>query len=123
MWLAFTDQRLSSLVVGWEETARELVAQFRAAAGRHPDDPRYAELVSALRQVNPRFGTWWDEYPVAGFDSGLRRFRHPVAGHLELDSVHLQVETHPGLTLVLHTPVSSEDAARLRDLMGAERSP
>lgn len=117
MWLAFTDPRLSSLIAGWEKTARELVAQFRAAAGRHPADPRYAELVRELTEVSGDFRAWWEGYPVAEFDNGLRQVDHPVVGRLDLDSAHLRVAEDPALTLVLHTPVGPEDAARLRQLV------
>jgi hypothetical protein len=117
MWLAFSDPRLSSLIVDWDRTARELVAQFRAAAGRNPDDPRYAELVRELSAVSDDFRAWWDGYPVAEFDAGLRQVDHPAVGRLQLDSAHLLVAADPTLTLVLHTPVGPEDAARLRQMV------
>jgi transcriptional regulator with XRE-family HTH domain len=121
MWLAFTDPRLSSLIVGWERTVPELVAQFRAAAGRNPGDPRYAELVRELSAVSDGFRAWWDAYPVAEFDNGLREVDHPVAGRLHLDSAHLRLVADPTLTLVLHTPVGPDDATRLRQMMAAYR--
>jgi hypothetical protein len=117
MWLAFSDPRLDSLIVGWEKSARELVAQFRAAAGRNPGDPRFAELVRELSAVSADFRVWWDAYPVAEFDNGVRQVDHPVVGRLELDSAHLRVAADPALTLVLHTPVGPDDAARLRQML------
>jgi len=48
--------------------------------------------------------------------NGLRQVEHPVVGRLRLDSSHLRLAAGPTLTLVLHTPVGPDDAARLRRL-------
>ena len=64
----------------WDRAARALLSQFRAAAGRHQGDLRFAELVAALTEASPQFRDWWAEYPVRYFRPARIRVRHPQAG-------------------------------------------
>src|SRR5215470_5346896 len=45
LWWIFTDPSARSLLVDWEAEAMALLARFRAAADRYPDDPSFASLV------------------------------------------------------------------------------
>ena len=64
----------------WYRAARALLSQFRAAAGRHPGDPRFTELTAALTEASPQFRDWWAQYPVRYFRPARIRIRHPQAG-------------------------------------------
>jgi hypothetical protein len=66
----------------WDRAARVLLSQFRAAAGRYPGDPRFAELVAALTEASPQFRDWWAEYPVRYFRPAKIRIKHPQAGRI-----------------------------------------
>lgn len=117
VWLMFTVASARELVVDWEGGARMLLAQFRAAAGRHAEDRRFAELAKGLSEASPEFAEWWDSYPVAEFDVGINQLNHPVVGRLDLHLVHLRLVENPALTVVLQTPVTDIDAKRLAGLL------
>jgi len=64
LWMMFTDAENRARMTTWDRAARALLSQFRAAAGRHPDDPRFTELTAALTEASPQFRDWWAQYPV-----------------------------------------------------------
>ena len=49
------------LVVGWEDRARRVVAEFRADFSRSLNDPQMRRLVAELRAGDPEFARLWDE--------------------------------------------------------------
>lgn len=122
VWLMFTEPTVRGLLRDWPSAARDLIAQFRAATGRHADDPRYAELAERVRAVSPEFQDWWESYPVADFDIGVNELNHPVVGGIQLDLMHLRVVEHPTLTVVLHTPMTAADAERLAALVDSRQA-
>ena len=67
LWMMFTDPVNRARMARWESAARAVLSQFRAAAGRHPGDPRFTELVEALSEASPQFRDWWAEHPVRYF--------------------------------------------------------
>jgi hypothetical protein len=60
MWLYFAKGTTARRTVGWQERARHLLGQFRAAAAEHSGDERFAELVTALQEESERFCEWWE---------------------------------------------------------------
>lgn len=121
--LLFTDPLVRTLLVDWKETARMVVAQFRAAAGQYPADPRFDQVVARLSADSAEFRGWWESYPVAEFDIAVNRLDHPRCGRLELDLLHLRLVEQPQLTVVLQTPVSERDSERLNLLTQTAQSP
>jgi len=117
LWLMLTDASARSLVVDWEDAAQRLVGRFRAATSEHAGDPRFGELSDRLAGVSPEFAQWWNGYPVADFDVQVNQLDHPRVGRLDMDLLHLRVVEHPGLTVVLQTPRTPEDAARAAALV------
>jgi hypothetical protein len=93
-----------------------IVAQFRAAAGKHPDDDSFERLARALAARSEEFRQRWEAYSVAEFDVAVNHLDHPVCGFLDLDLFHLQVVEYPTLTVVMQTPLTAADAERLRRL-------
>lgn len=69
----------------------ESATDLRAAAGRHPDDPGIRQLVADLSAASEHFAELWSAGEVRVQRSSVRRIRHPVVGHLELDAQTLQV--------------------------------
>ncbi len=100
LWMMFTDSDNRARMTTWDRAARVLLSQFRAAAGRHPGDPRFAELVEALTEASPQFRDWWAEYPVRYFRPATIRIRHPQAGRITLEMFQLRLEDDPGLLMV-----------------------
>ena len=52
LWWMFTDPAARTVLVDWEAEAAALLARYRAAVGRHPDDPAFEEhRPAACRQL------------------------------------------------------------------------
>jgi transcriptional regulator with XRE-family HTH domain len=117
LWMMFTDLDNRARMVRWESAARAVLSQFRAAAGRHPGDPRFAELVAALTQASPQFRDWWDEYPVRYFRPAAIAIRHPVTGLIRLEMFQLRLVDEPCLIMVLQVPASETCRERVRSLL------
>lgn len=109
MWLAFADPAHRQVWVNWEERSRTLLAEFRAAAGRHAGDPRFAELVDALTATSAEFRSWWTQYEVKQSITGPLTIRVPSIGTINYDVVDLQVSATEALTVSVHVPVRPSD--------------
>ena len=117
LWMMFTDAENRARMTTWDRAARALLSQFRAAAGRHPGDPRFAELVAALTEASPRFRDWWAEYPVRYFRPARIRVRHPEAGRITLELFQLRLEDDPGLLMVMQVPADPASRDRVAALL------
>jgi transcriptional regulator with XRE-family HTH domain len=112
----FLDEAARELYVDWEASARGTVAALHLYAGRHPHDPRLAELIGELSLRDKDFRRWWADHDVLRRTHGTKRFHHPVVGDLTLDYEALNPTGDPDQTLGLYTaePGSpSEHALRL----------
>jgi hypothetical protein len=112
----FLDEAARELYVGWEASARGTVASLQLYAGRHPHDPRLAELIGELSVRDQDFRRWWAEHDVLRRTYGSKHYHHPVVGDLILDYEALTPDGDPDQTLGLYTaePGSpSEHALRL----------
>ncbi len=69
-WLMFMDPGRRELLSDWEQSARLLVAKFRADSARHLGDPEFEQLIHALRQSSPEFCRAWKRHEVS---AGWRR--------------------------------------------------
>jgi hypothetical protein len=117
MWLTFADPIHRRRWVDWDDRSRILLAQFRAAAGRHAGDALFNELIDALRAASPEFRALWPHYLVKQSITGPISIRHPTAGIIKLDVIELGVSAHPSLTLVVQIPVRAVDRKKLATLL------
>ena len=83
----FLEPAARALICGWEERARRVAAEFRAARGAHLDDPALRALVDELHRNSPEFARFWDEHAVLGREGGERSFNHPKDGFLRYEQV------------------------------------
>jgi transcriptional regulator with XRE-family HTH domain len=123
LWMMFTDEQNRARMTTWDRAARALLSQFRAAAGRHPGDPRFAELVAALTEASPQFRDWWAEYPVRFFRPAKIRVDHPEAGRITLEIFQLRLEDDPGLLMVVQVPADRESRDLVTGLLGTASLP
>lgn len=94
-WL-FCDPNARGVFPEWESVAQDVLARLRAAAGRHPDDPRYTELVQELRAASPQARSWWSRHDVRARTVGSKRVRHPERGCARPGLRHLRGRGPPG---------------------------
>jgi predicted kinase/transcriptional regulator with XRE-family HTH domain len=116
LWMMFTDAENRARMTTWDRAARALLSQFRAAAGRHPDDPRFAELTAALTEASPQFRDWWAQYPVRYFRPARIRVRHPQAGRITLELFQLRLEDDPDQLMVMQVPADPASRDRVAAL-------
>lgn len=117
LWMMFTDPDNRARMVRWESAARAVLSQFRAAAGGHPDDARFAELVAALTEASPQFRDWWADYPVRSFRPATIAVNHPDAGLIRLEMFQLRLVDQPGLVMVIQVPADQASLERIRSLL------
>jgi len=117
LWLVFTDPYVRQLLPNWETDSRHFLAQFRAEAGPRLGDPDFAHLVSRLLDASVAFREGWESHSIEPFASRERWFHHPLVGDLRLEHHRLAPSDHPDLHVVIYTPVDTETAPRLRQLV------
>jgi hypothetical protein len=115
--MMFTNSENRARMVRWEPAARAVLSQFRAAAGQRSDDPRFAEIHTALHEASPEFREWWAEYPIRSFRPATIRIDHPQAGRIALEMFQVRLVEHPDLIMVLQVPASHDDLQRLTTLL------
>jgi transcriptional regulator with XRE-family HTH domain len=119
--LVFLDDASRQLYPDWEQVARETVAYLRFEASAHPDDAELHALVGELSTKSPAFGRWWTRHDVREKSHGVKRYRHPLVGDLELHYEALALPADHHQTVVTYTaqPGSpSETALRMLALQG-----
>jgi transcriptional regulator with XRE-family HTH domain len=117
LWVLFTDAEVRARLRSWEAAARAVLGQFRAAAGRNADDPRFAELIDALREASTAFEEWWADYPVRDFRAATITLDHPIAGPIALELFQLRPVEQPEALLVVQLPATDDDRARMTSLL------
>jgi transcriptional regulator with XRE-family HTH domain len=111
MWVLFADPQTRDLIVDWDIHARQALAEFRSATTAVRHDPVMVELVELLGAESAEFSAWWSEHDVSGFETRLRRFRHPTAGELTFEYQQLTPAEWPSLRIVAQLPVPGDDSA------------
>ena len=99
----------------WERAADMTVAILRTEAGRDPHDKGLQDLIGELSTRSEEFRTRWAARNVRIHGSGVKHFHHGTVGELELHYEEFELNTEPGLSLVIYTaePASPSDE-RLR---------
>lgn len=112
IWVLFADPATRDLIVDWDIHARQALAEFRSATSAVRHDPAMTELVAMLADESEEFAAWWSEHDVSGFETRLRRFRHPTAGELTFEYQQLTPAEWPALRVVAQLPVPGDDSAQ-----------
>jgi transcriptional regulator with XRE-family HTH domain len=117
----FTDPLYRSRSKSWENNARTVVAQFRAASSARPDDEGFQALLAELTEVSPEFAALWAERDIEDAGQIRKELDHPLVGLLVVESTAMRVPARPDLTVVLHTPLDEANtAAKLEWLASPE---
>ncbi len=97
----FLDSAARELVVDWDQRASRVVAEFRADAAAHVDEPEVRALLDDLLQSSSVFAHWWTRHTVVDREGGLREFKHPVAGILRYQQITFRLATRLDCKLVM----------------------
>ncbi len=94
------------------------MAILRGEAGRDPYDRHLSDLVGELSTRSAEFRTRWAAHNVRIHRTGVKQFRHPAVGTLDLiyHSTALPTEDHGDLHMTVYTAepgTPSEDALKL----------
>lgn len=98
------------------DSARTTAALLRGEAGRDPGNPSLTRLIGELSTRSEEFRSLWAAHDVRLHRSGLKQFRHPVVGLLDLNFEAMALEADDGLTLTAYAAAPgtpSHDGLRL----------
>jgi transcriptional regulator with XRE-family HTH domain len=121
---AFLDPRAREFWIDWSRIASDIVAMLRTEAGRDPYDKGLTDLVGELSTRSEDFRTRWAAHDVRQHRTGIKQFRHPVVGELNLNYETVPLPADPGQTLTAFSaPAGSadDDALRLLSSWAATR--
>jgi len=116
MWRMFMNPDCRGALLDWEQGARRMVAEYRAAMAEHVAEPAWKCLVSRLMKASPEFAELWERHEVASPENLTKRIVHREAGLLQLNYTHLWLGQRLGTQLTTYTPADDQTAARLREL-------
>ena len=111
--VVFGDPAMRRRYADWLGKAGDVVAYLRLDLGRHPEDPKLAQLVRELSAASPEFRGLWADHRVGDKTRGAYRFTHPVAGELDLAYETLRPPDDPDQALITYVvePGSPSEAA------------
>jgi transcriptional regulator with XRE-family HTH domain len=120
----FLDPYATEFYPDWEAMADRAVAVLRSEASRYPEDRELSALIDDLSRDSEPFARRWEAHDVSFYGVATEiRFRHPVAGELELTFEAMPVVGQAGLWLMVlpAKPGSSSERAlaRLRETTAA----
>jgi transcriptional regulator with XRE-family HTH domain len=112
----FLDPAARDFYPDFAESARTTVELLRTEAGRDPFNTSLTGLVGELCTRSEEFRTMWADHDVRLHRSGVKRFRHPAVGPLDLLFEAMSLEADEGLTLTAYAAepgTPSHDGLRL----------
>lgn len=116
--MMFCDPRMREAQADWLASARYVVAAFRADVARAGAADKVQALVDELHRISPEFAAIWAENEVRStYGEIIKTLRHPHAGLLNLEYSSFAVDGRPDLEMVVYTPATPDDAARVAALV------
>jgi transcriptional regulator with XRE-family HTH domain len=98
-----------------------LVAQLRAAYGRHVGDPAWTHFIRRLEGLSPTFAAAWAAHDVATPTTYTKKFRHPGVGPITTSTTSFAVNAVPGARLVVYTPDDEQSGKALARLAAGDQ--
>lgn len=99
----FLDARSDSFFIERDKMANDCVAILRTEAGRNPFDKGLTDLIGELCTRSDDFRQRWARHDVRQHRTGIKRFRHPLVGELELGYEVLELAGEPDLHMLVYT--------------------
>jgi transcriptional regulator with XRE-family HTH domain len=98
------------------EAIPRMVAIARGNFSRHLGEPGWERFVAALTEASPEFARLWSTHDVADSGTLRKEFRCPAVGIVELESASFAIHGTPEARMLVYTPVTAADAAKLARL-------
>jgi transcriptional regulator with XRE-family HTH domain len=99
----FLDPAARDFYPDFDDSARTTVALLRTEAGRDPYSKSLTGLIGELSTRSEEFRALWAAHDVRLHRTGLKHFRHPAIGTLDLMFEAMALEADEGLTLTAYT--------------------
>ncbi|OKJ09107.1 helix-turn-helix domain-containing protein [Kitasatospora sp. CB01950] len=119
MWLMAVDRRLRSVLHDWEPLAMNVFQHFRAQAGPARADARTGELYRRLEADAPDLRHWWGCHTVAELTAREVVAEPPTIGPVRLTLSSFHPVDDPSALVLLFTPNTGTDLARMTELAAA----
>ncbi|MDQ1660356.1 MAG: hypothetical protein QOJ68_336 [Blastococcus sp.] len=126
LFLFLDEHRARQLFPQWERIAGDTVSLLRVEAGRRPDDPALVSLIGQLSTRSGAFRTHWAANDVRAHKPGIKAFRHPAIGEVNLPFENLTVDATGDQVLTVFTPqpgTPEHDALQLLASWNSTRGP
>jgi transcriptional regulator with XRE-family HTH domain len=120
LWLCFTHPACCHPFLNRADQLGRMVAQLRAAYGRHVGEPAWTGFVRRLQAASPDFARMWAEHEVANPATYVKLFRHPVYDRLAVTTNSLAVMAMPGTRMVVYTPADEATRQAVACLIAGE---
>jgi len=120
----FFDPAARDLYPDFADSGRITVELLRTEAGRDPFNKSLTALIGELSTRSEEFRALWAAQNVRLHRTGVKHFRHPAVGVLDLMFEAMALEADEGLTLTAYTAqpgTSSHDGLRLLATWAATR--
>ncbi|KVH54446.1 XRE family transcriptional regulator [Burkholderia sp. MSMB1072] len=117
--LIFVDARVRAVQPNWERIARFAVGAFRADVVRSGATQAVQAFVDEMRATSAEFDAMWRDHAIHSQHEGTKEIRHPQAGRIAFEYSAFTVTGRPDLSLVIFTPATQDDRARIRALVTA----
>jgi hypothetical protein len=122
--MLFLDPHTKDLYRNWRDEAALAVASLRFIAAQHQDDAELTQLIGELTLKSADFAAIWAKHPVQQCVNGVKRFRHPEVGDLDLSFEVLHLPGASGQRMMTHSAeLGSTDAAALELLLATNGTP
>ncbi|MDR5666007.1 helix-turn-helix transcriptional regulator [Burkholderia cenocepacia] len=117
--LIFADADVRHAQPDWERIARFAVGGFRADVARSGATQAVQAFVDEMRATSAEFDAMWRNHDIRTHEETTKEIRHPRAGRIALEHSTFSVTGRPDLSLVIFTPATPADRARIRELVVA----
>jgi transcriptional regulator with XRE-family HTH domain len=100
-----------------DEQRASMVAQLRAAYGRHVGDPAWTAFIKRMEAVSPEFAAMWSTQDVAHPGVAHKVFRHPLYPRLPVTSTSMAITGCPGSRMVIYVPADAATRQAMEHLV------
>lgn len=117
--ILFRDARARATMRNWATDARKAIATFRLEVARTGTSENVQLLVEELSHASPDFAAMWRDNDVSSYGEGTKYVEHKLTGPLTLEYSAFAIDDQADLGLVVFTPATAADAARVKTLKRA----